>query len=399
MLSARLAVAVVTAAAAFMAGRTLGLGEPAVDAPARLALPPLPAEARRDLAIVHAKGSLERGEAGAFAPAPEGSVLATGQTLRVGAGAEATLRLGVASRLSLSAGSEITALKRADGVLALRIERGKAEVELNEPGRALVLTSSDGAEVRADGATGTRFLVAAHPGRLAVINPEGAAPVRLIAAGETVQVPERRVSWSVRGAAPRPPIEPPSDPELEIVSTLPAPAPDAAGQAEAAQADEEGAQDSEGSAAAIVIRGRTHPLSLLKVGGVVVEVAADGSFEVTVPRQSGPTQLLASLPTGAEALLEVPGAPRAGAEANAPNGADAGARAEEDEPPEVAAAREPADAPPVVEEPEEPKPKPRVKRDKPRRQKKARAAKRTQKRTQKATAKKKAGVVIWGASP
>lgn len=442
MSGARLGVAVVTAAACFFAGRIVLGSQLAAAESARLSLPPLPAEGRRDLALARVVGQVERGTSAAGVTAGrEGQLLGAGETLRVGGGAKASLRLGIASAIELSPGSEVTAVSTSSSEVVLRLDAGNARVVLAHPDRTLRLTSPEGGAVIARGGTSTRFLVAVHPGRLAVFNDAEAAPVRLAAADAEVEVPENRVSWSVEGGAPRPPIEPPAEPGLEIegaalaVQTSEgapaegAPAEGAAAEkaaaegapAEAAAAEAapaEGADPDEAAptgvdpaadGALVVVKGRAHPLALVRVGEVVAVVQADGSFEVTLPKQDEPYAVLASLPTGSEALLEV--APPSAEAAGAPAEARPGAAAPDDAAAEDASAP-PPEEPPSVEEPKPtPKPKARKKRRSLRRQKAASASKqgpaekpsaspRTQARTQKpAPKKKKSGVVTWGAAP
>lgn len=293
---ARLGLAMVTAAVCFAGGRVLFAEQLAGAVPEELPLPPLPLEGRRDLTLLRVEGDVERGrpEKG-FAPAMRGVPLEEGERLRVEGGARATLRLGVGSSLALEPGSEITALAAGPGEVTVRLDSGRARVTLEHPGRVLRVSSSEGGEVIARG-PGARFLIAAHPGRLSLVNEGESAPVTLLAGGSEVEVPPKRVSWSVHGGVPRPPIEPPREPELEIASAVLEPAPSAAIAGE----DEPAGQP------LVVVSGRVHPLALVRVGGTVVDVAADGSFSARVPRQQAPYAVLASLPTGREALLEVP---------------------------------------------------------------------------------------------
>lgn len=414
MSGARLGVTVVTAAACFFAGRALLGSERAAAESERLALPPLPAEARRDLALVRVQGQVERGAADAgVALEGDDRPLAPGETLRVGGGSSVTLRLGIASAIELSPGTVLTAVSTAPSEIALQLDEGRARVTLPHPGRTLRVRSPDGGEVIAAGGAATRFLVAAHPGRLSVFNDADAAPVRLHAAGAEVEVPENRVSWSVSGAAPRPPIEPPTEPGLEVEGAALAPPPEAppTGADEKERAAEPNEEEPAPAEALVVVRGRAHPLALVKISGattVQAVVGADGSFAATLPRQDAPYAVVASLPTGSEALLEVT---PPGADESPPS--DPSVAAPLDDPPAEGALEtdaEPApETPPAAREPtSEPEPKPKKvrKRRRPQRQKAAgrpkaaQTRKQTQKQTPKPAAKKKrTGAVTWGATP
>lgn len=295
MRGAHLAVAAVTAVAAFLAGRWVleDLAKGATRTP--LPLAPLPAEGREDLTVTAADGTLERlGFGGAFVPLERGEVLAAGDAVKVGGADSAVLRLGVASHLTLSHGAALTVSAITPRELSLHLGGGRAHVELAHPGRTLRLVTTEGAEVLADGSERSRFLVVKEPGRLSVAN-EAKPAVRLRAGDEERVVPAGFTSWSIAGGPPATPIVPPQDPGLELAD----PAVTLAGGS--AKDDDESESE-----AALVLHGRAHPLARVRVNGDDVTVREDGGF--SAPLQEGaswPAQVLASLPTGIEALLEV----------------------------------------------------------------------------------------------
>lgn len=294
MRGAHLAVAAVTAVAAFLAGRWVL--EDLANGAARTPLPlaPLPAEGREDLTVTAADGTLERSAAGgAFVALQRGEVLAVGDDVRVGGADSAVLRLGVASHVTLSHGATLTVTAITPRELSLQLGGGRAHVDLAHPGRTLRLVTTEGAEVLADGSERSRFLVVKEPGRLSVAN-EATPAVRLRASHEEMAVPAGFTSWSIAGGAPATPIVPPQDPGLELAEP-------AVTLASAAATDDES-----GSEPAVVVHGRAHPLARVRVNGQDVTVREDGGFSAPLNDDaSWPAQVLASLPTGIEALLEV----------------------------------------------------------------------------------------------
>jgi hypothetical protein len=367
-----LLVALVAAGSAF-AGAKIALGAvPAQDpAATRIALPSL-GERPAPLSIIDHTGSVEVGRPDVgFAPAVASERLGPEVSLKTGPDGRATVRLGVASSLTLDPSSEIVVASEPAGFV---LKSGSVKIAAAQPGLVAEIRGAADKRARVEvGARSATFAVSTGE-RFALLVDEGSAPVQLLDGEEAVDVAPAH-SLSLGGD----------------VASAPSALPDTLTVDVDPPVQEDGVPG-------VQIAGKTSPLARVRVGEVEAQVEADGSFSAIVSSKAD-LKVIAWLP-GREPVEKIVGEAEP-AEPEPPAEPDPPAEPEPPVEPEPVAEPEPPVEPEPVAKPEpepepvakpkpKPKPKPVAKKPKPKPKPKPVAKKKPK--------KKPAQGVTWGSS-
>lgn len=210
--------------------------------------------------VLDVDGSVERGQGQAWRPLRVGDRLSQSESIRANAGAQAELRVGEDSQVTLFEESEVTMEQVTPALHALRLKGGR--VKLNYPpreDRLLRLTTEGGAVAETHGAS---FTVLRSGIAVAVATEKGA--VNLKGAGDTVRISagEQSVAWDGEKPSAVAPI--PREVLLQV--------------ARRAQ---------EVKAPCSVVEGHVRPGTEVRVDGVLAQVGKDGRFLARLPEQPG----------------------------------------------------------------------------------------------------------------
>lgn len=222
---------------------------------------PSSAPAGEGAVVAATRGQVELLAHGAsWSAARVGARLGPDDAIRTGAGAEADLRLGERSTITVAERTQLAVREVAEAAQPLTLRRGRITADWKEGERRLVVEDESGKVVAATKAA--RFSVLAAGETFAVATETGV--VNLDAAGSQVEVKEGQTSRVEKGASPSP-VQPIAKELLLKVATA----------------------QRVGAEICAVIKGSTEPGAQVFVDGEPVAIDAEGSFSVSVPSRAG----------------------------------------------------------------------------------------------------------------
>ncbi len=220
-------------------------------APAPTKPAPAPAVDGTVAIVLDVDGSVERGQGQAWRPLRVGDRLSQSESIRANAGAQAELRVGEDSQVTLFEESEVTLAQVTPDLHALRLKEGR--VKLNYPPRQerlLRLETEGGAVAETHGAS---FTVLRSGIAVAVATEQGA--VNLKGAGDNVRIAAGEQSVAMDGEKPSAAAAIPREVLLQV--------------ARRASGDK---------APCSLVEGHVRPGTEVRVDGMLAEVGRDGRF-------------------------------------------------------------------------------------------------------------------------
>jgi len=248
--------------------------EPAVVADQQKLPASIPAAVDGALTLQTIEGTVERkGRIGTWQSASVGDRFDPGSSLRSGAESGATIAIGPAASIALSASTTIQFDKE---VTKIWLDSGEVKLQLREGGEPIEIATHDG-KARVHGTRG-EFAVQARPDLLVVSAQEGEAA--LVSAGKTVSLTANTVSWAIPGRPPVAAFAADHKPDLRVVEP----------------------RGNKVATPSIVIKGQTELMTEVTVNGAPANVDAKGGFSAVVPLVDGENAIavVARLFTGTE---------------------------------------------------------------------------------------------------
>lgn len=232
-------------------------------APAPVAVAtPRPAERAEEAVVESVQGPVQRGGGTSWAPLSPGDRLRANESLRTGAGGGTALRIGDKSRLAVAPSSHLLIRELTQSLHRFKLIKGHVRVDYpKDEQRVLRIEGGEGdavAETR-----GARFSVLSTGRSVAIATDEGS--VDLESHGGKVRVEAGRQSLARAGTAPTAPQPVPASLWLKVANAM--------------------AQAPEGICGSL--QGTAPPGAQVTVDGRPVELEADGSFVLRVPRAAG----------------------------------------------------------------------------------------------------------------
>ena len=239
-------------------------------AAAALALRKSQRPASAELAVVESvRGSVQRSTGEKWAPLSAGDRIGANESVRTGRGGGTALRIGSKSRLAVSPSSQLLIRELSESLHRFKLMHGRVQVEY-DPDNKRVLRIEGGDGDTAAVTQGARFSVLSTGRSIAIATERGS--VDLEAQGAKVRVDPGRQSTATAGRVPTQPKPIPTSLWLKVANAI-------------VHAPEEVCGFLQGTAPAG---------SEVTIDGHPVELAADGSFSVQVPR-AGRTAVIVSI--------------------------------------------------------------------------------------------------------
>lgn len=210
--------------------------------------------------VLDVDGRVERGQGQAWRPLRVGDRVSRSESIRANAGAQAELRVGEDSQVTLFEESEVTVEEVTPALHALRVKGGR--VKLDYPpreDRLLRLETEGGAVAETHGAS---FTVLRSGIAVAVATEKGA--VNLKAEGASVRIGAGEQSVAMDGEKPSAVMPIPREVLLQVARRAVA-----------------------GKAPCALVEGQVRQGTEVRVEGVRAEVGRDGHFVARLPEQPG----------------------------------------------------------------------------------------------------------------
>ena len=215
--------------------------------------------------VLEVRGSAERERSGVWVPLKAGDALTEQDGVRTSATGGVDLQIGDSrSRITVAGGTTLNVRELSSEVHRLGLTRGRLTADYEENGtRALRIEGAGGAGGAVASTRGARFTVLSSGTAVAVATQRG--EVGLASGGATVMIPAGSQSVALAAAAPSAAAPIPLDVLLRV--------------ARLAAADTLCAR----------VKGVVRPGSQVRLDEEEIPVAADGTFELAVPRKAGLT--------------------------------------------------------------------------------------------------------------
>jgi hypothetical protein len=236
-------------------------------------LPVVPsgAQAQPEVAIVESvRGLVQRSTGQKWEPLAPGDRLGANESLRTGVNGGTALRIGDKSRLNVDPSSQLVIRELTATLHRFKLTRGHVGVEY-QPDAQRVLRIEGSDDDSAAVTHGARFSVLSTGRAIAIATAEGS--VDLQSHGEKVQVAAGRQAVAEEGKKPTAPQPMSTELWLKVANAL--------------------AQAPEGICGSL--QGTAPRGAEVSVEGKPVDVAADGTFSVRVPRTPGKTEVVVAI--------------------------------------------------------------------------------------------------------
>jgi FecR protein len=230
-----------------------------VASPAPRPVVEVPADA--EAVVESIEGSVQRSNKGAWAVVTPGDRLHVDDSVRTAPGARADLRIGEKSHITVAQGSQLAIRELTEKVHRFKLARGHVHVDYEPDGQRVLKIEGEGEDGALAETRGAKFSVLSTGRSIAIATDAGA--VDLKAKGQTVVVAAGQQALVAEGAPPTPARAIPPELWLKVANALPT-----APMGTCAE-----------------VRGSAPSGSEVTVDGKPVDLDAEGSFSVRVPRE------------------------------------------------------------------------------------------------------------------
>ncbi|MFH1810205.1 MAG: FecR family protein [Pseudomonadota bacterium] len=200
---------------------------------------------------------------GRWADITQGDALSLDDTIRTLGGGSALVQLGNAVQVRLTPHTEVTIRELTERTSRVRIEEGRIVAEVNPQGRTVLRVEAKGSRAVAEASAGSFSMISDGRGQVAVATSAGS--VKLVAAGESVDISAGQVARVSGDAAPTAPAAIPTSLYLKVAAPL-----------RAIQREKE-----------TVVQGTATPGALVRAGEQVAMADERGAFRLRVPLREG----------------------------------------------------------------------------------------------------------------